>query len=94
VSNPTRKTLYFDESGFSGYNLLDKAQPIFTVASADVAPDEAERILKVSVLPHVILLPVASSAMLPEGAFPSPSHLIVSCKAVDRFDAAGGRSRG
>ncbi len=48
----------------------------------------------VSVLPHVILLPVASSAMLPGGLFPSPSDLIVSCKAVGQSDAGGGRSPG
>ncbi len=47
-----------------------------------------------SVLPHVILLPVASSAMLPGGLFPSPSDLIVSCKAVGQSDAGGGRSPG
>ena len=37
---PTR-TIYFDESGFTGYNLLDPAQPIFTVASAAI--DESGR---------------------------------------------------
>jgi hypothetical protein len=46
----------------------------------------------VSVLPHVILLLVASSAMLPGGLFPSPSDLIVSGKAEGQSDAGGGRS--
>jgi hypothetical protein len=40
------KTLYFDESGFTGYNLLDPAQPIFTVASSDVDEQLALDILR------------------------------------------------
>ncbi|WP_119460279.1 DUF3800 domain-containing protein [Rhodospirillaceae bacterium SYSU D60014] len=42
------RTLYFDESGFTGYNLLDGAQPIFTVASTDIDTVVAETILKES----------------------------------------------
>lgn len=42
------KTIYCDESGFTGYNLLDPAQPIFAVASACVEEVEAEKILKQS----------------------------------------------
>ncbi|MBG6206263.1 hypothetical protein IWQ49_000910 [Labrenzia sp. EL_126] len=42
---PSTKTLYFDESGFTGYNLLDPKQPIFVVASADFGPESAADIL-------------------------------------------------
>ena len=42
------KTIYFDESGFTGYNLLDEAQPVFAIASSDVASAEAEAILRES----------------------------------------------
>jgi hypothetical protein len=42
------KTLYFDESGFTGYNFLDPNQPIFSVASTDIPPSPAESILKTS----------------------------------------------
>lgn len=38
--------LYFDESGYTGYNLLDPVQPVFAVASADIHADEAESILR------------------------------------------------
>ncbi|HWY33406.1 MAG TPA: DUF3800 domain-containing protein, partial [Nitrosopumilaceae archaeon] len=38
--------VYFDESGNSGDNLLDKAQPVFTLASHDYTLAEAEEILK------------------------------------------------
>ncbi len=44
----TERTIYFDESGFTGYNLLDPAQPIFTIASADVAEERARDILRAS----------------------------------------------
>jgi hypothetical protein len=40
------KTLFFDESGFTGYNLLDPSQPIFAVASADVDEQLALDILR------------------------------------------------
>lgn len=39
------RTIYFDESGFTGYNLLDPDQPIFAVASADIQNARAEDIL-------------------------------------------------
>lgn len=42
----TVKTLYFDESGFTGYNLLDPMQPIFAIASADVGEEQASEILR------------------------------------------------
>ncbi len=42
------KTLFFDESGFTGYNLLDPSQPIFVVASSDLEPAAAEDILRQS----------------------------------------------
>lgn len=42
----TPKTLYFDESGYSGYNLLDPAVPFFTIASTDIQPDESAEILR------------------------------------------------
>ncbi|MBX9588500.1 MAG: DUF3800 domain-containing protein [Hyphomonadaceae bacterium] len=41
---PTR-TIYCDESGFTGYNLLDPAQPIFIVASAAITDERAREIL-------------------------------------------------
>ena len=44
---PTR-ALYFDESGFTGYNLLDPQQPIFAVASVDISDAQAAEILKSS----------------------------------------------
>ena len=40
------KTLYFDESGFTGYNLLDPNQPVFTIASSDLGDQEAADILR------------------------------------------------
>ncbi|MGD9714199.1 MAG: DUF3800 domain-containing protein [Thermomicrobiales bacterium] len=40
------RTIYCDESGFTGYNLLDPAQPIFVIASADVSEPRAEEILQ------------------------------------------------
>lgn len=40
----TVKTLYFDESGFTGYNLLDPVQPIFAVASADSEEGQASEV--------------------------------------------------
>jgi hypothetical protein len=40
------KTLYFDESGFTGYNLLDPDQPVFMIASSDLAEQEAADILQ------------------------------------------------
>ncbi|MES2479445.1 MAG: DUF3800 domain-containing protein [Bacteroidota bacterium] len=42
------RTIYFDESGFTGYNLLDKDQQVFSIGSTDITPDEAEEILKSS----------------------------------------------
>jgi hypothetical protein len=42
------RTLYFDESGFTGYNLLDPAQPIFAIASAEISEGHAEEILQAS----------------------------------------------
>ena len=42
---PTR-TIYCDESGFTGYNLLDPDQPIFAVASADIEERRADEILR------------------------------------------------
>lgn len=44
----TARTIYFDESGFTGYNLLDRQQPVFVVSSTDIAPDAAELILRES----------------------------------------------
>ncbi|MFN0114713.1 MAG: DUF3800 domain-containing protein, partial [Paracoccaceae bacterium] len=45
------RTIFFDESGFTGYNLLDPDQPVFAVASADIADSRAEEILRSS-FPH------------------------------------------
>ena len=41
----TTRTIYFDKSGFTGYNLLDPAQPIFVVASAAIDEKRAAEIL-------------------------------------------------
>ncbi|WP_316848941.1 DUF3800 domain-containing protein [Pedobacter agri] len=42
------KTIYFDESGFTGYNFLDPHQPMFAIASTDIEPKISEEILKAS----------------------------------------------
>lgn len=42
------KTIYFDESGFTGYDLLNEEQPIFAISSTDISPQNAEHILKTS----------------------------------------------
>lgn len=42
----TVRTLYFDESGFTGYNLLDSNQPIFAIASTDLNVASSEQLLK------------------------------------------------
>lgn len=42
------RTIFFDESGFTGYNLLDPIQPVFSVASVDIADAQAEEILRSS----------------------------------------------
>ena len=40
------RTIYFDESGYTGYDLLNSDQPIFSIASSDVDDDEAHAILR------------------------------------------------
>ena len=47
----TLRTLYFDESGFTGYNLLDDTQPYFSIASTDIDQHKAEEILR-TCFPH------------------------------------------
>lgn len=42
------RTLYFDESGFTGYNLLDPSQAIFAIASVDISEERAREILRQS----------------------------------------------
>lgn len=42
-------SLYFDESGHTGENLLDENQPIFTLASVKLESGQADELL--SVLP-------------------------------------------
>ena len=42
------RTIFCDESGFTGYNLLDPKQPFFAVASADISEADAEEILRQS----------------------------------------------
>ena len=42
------KTIYFDESNFTGYNLLDAQQPVFVVSTSDICEAEAEDILRSS----------------------------------------------
>ncbi|MGE3993159.1 DUF3800 domain-containing protein [Pseudorhodoplanes sp.] len=44
----TLRTIYFDESGYTGYNLLDPAQPVFAISSALISDGEAEAILRES----------------------------------------------
>ena len=39
------RTIYFDESGFTGYNLLDPVQPVFSIASVDIEEERAEELL-------------------------------------------------
>ncbi len=39
------RTLYFDESGFTGYNLLDERQPVFAIASTDLSSSISREIL-------------------------------------------------
>ncbi len=43
-----KRIIYCDESGFTGYNLLDPNQPVFAVASTDIQEDEATEILRYS----------------------------------------------
>ncbi|MEZ9441325.1 DUF3800 domain-containing protein, partial [Vibrio atlanticus] len=38
-------SIFLDESGNTGSNLLDKNQPVFTLASCDLSIKEAERLL-------------------------------------------------
>lgn len=47
-------TIYFDESGNTGSNLLDPDQPVFTLASCIFSKDESERLLQLidSKSPH------------------------------------------
>lgn len=40
------KSLHFDESGFTGYNLLDPDQPIFSIGSHDLTDLEAFELLR------------------------------------------------
>ena len=40
------RTIYFDESGYTGYDLLNSDQPIFSVASSDIDDGEAHAILR------------------------------------------------
>ena len=42
------RTIYFDESGFTGWNLLDGQQPYFAVASTVITPEDAAEILSES----------------------------------------------
>lgn len=42
----TLRTFYFDESGFTGYNLLDERQPIFAIASTDLSSSISREILR------------------------------------------------
>lgn len=39
-------TVYCDESGFTGNNLLDKSQPVFAYAAVAIEPESAEAILQ------------------------------------------------
>ena len=44
----TTRTIFFDESGFTGYNLLDPEQPIFSISSTDISDKHAKDILNES----------------------------------------------
>ena len=44
----TAITLYFDESGYTGYNLLDRNQPVFSIASTSIRSERAAEILRSS----------------------------------------------
>lgn len=46
MSQRSVRILYFDESGYTGYNLLDPKQPVFVVASSDIGDAEADEILR------------------------------------------------
>lgn len=48
ISEMPTRTIFFDESGFTGYNLLDPAQPVFSIASADISEARAEEVLRTS----------------------------------------------
>jgi len=47
ASIPVR-TIYFDEAGYTGYNLLDPVQPVFLIASVDIEEHLAAEILQSS----------------------------------------------
>lgn len=40
------RTIYFDKSGYTGYNFLDRHQPVFAIASVDLSEERAEEILR------------------------------------------------
>ena len=40
------KTLFFDESGYTGNNMLDQNQPVFTLATLDIQNCEARELLE------------------------------------------------
>lgn len=42
------RTIYFDEAGYTGYNLLDPIQPVFAIASMDIEEQLASEILQQS----------------------------------------------
>jgi len=42
------KTIFIDESGFTGGDLLNREQPFFAVTTSDIGEDEAEDILRTS----------------------------------------------
>lgn len=49
------KTLYFDESGYTGYNLLDPAQPVFAIASTGVLANTSAAAAPIPLLALVIM---------------------------------------
>lgn len=42
------KTLYFDESGWTGFDFLNADQPVFVVSSSDIPEETAAEILRAS----------------------------------------------
>lgn len=46
ASDPNSLCIYFDESGYTGYNLLDRDQPIFAIASSSIDDAIAAEILQ------------------------------------------------
>jgi hypothetical protein len=91
------RTIYFDEAGYTGYNLLDSVQPIFVIASVDIEEQLASEILQSSfpkyqggekAYPFDDGGTTSCKALLPEG---SRNLVVGACElmAADRSSALG-----